>query len=70
MFELTLQNIGQIPLAYIEGGIKLAGGTTTTIILKPIIVKTSDEVKSLKPGSVEDFTLLFLSVICLFYFPE
>jgi hypothetical protein len=39
-------------LVNIEGGIKLAGGTTTSIILKPIVIETSDEVKLLKPGSV------------------
>jgi hypothetical protein len=41
-----LQNLHQIPLVNFEGGIKLAGGTTTSII------ETSDEVKLLKPGSV------------------
>jgi len=46
-FHLSIQQGQDIPLIYILGGFKVIGGTKTTIVLNPIVIDSTDEVKSL-----------------------
>ncbi len=61
-FHLSIQQGQDIPLIYILGGFKVIGGTKTTIVLNPIVIDSTDEVKSLSkeqrkcgiPSDIED----------------
>jgi len=46
-FRISIHQGRDIPLLEILGNIKLKGGSKTTIVLNPVVIESTDEVKSL-----------------------